>query len=171
MPTSWPRTWSTNVRKRWPSWWLTCPRIARPSCCRGCLARRRPKCCGAWPKSLAAHQPELAARFAPPAAELSLAFDDLAGLPELALAKIIAECEVDVLLLGLAGGHPSFARRVLDQLPARDAHRLRQQLDGLGPTRLSDVERAQQDVVATARRLHAQGSIELGARRALSLTV
>jgi flagellar motor switch protein FliG len=122
-------------------------------------------------ESLAAHQPELAARFAPPTAGPSLAFDELACLPELALAKIFAECDADVLILALAGAHPAFARRVLDQLPARDARRLRRQLDGLGPTRLSDVERAQQDVVAAALRLHAQGSVELGRRRPLSLTV
>jgi flagellar motor switch protein FliG len=123
-------------------------------------------------QSLAAHEPEFAARFAPPqAAEPSLAFDDLANLSELALAKIFAECDADVLILALAGAHPSFARRVLDQLPAREARSLRRQLDGLGPTRLSDVERAQHDVVAVALRLHTQGSIELGARRRLSLTV
>jgi flagellar motor switch protein FliG len=60
---------------------------------------------------------------------------------------------------------------VLEQLPTRDAKALRRQLDGLGPTRLADVERAQHDVVAVARRLHAQGRIELAARRRLSLTI
>src|SRR5262245_22941848 len=123
-------------------------------------------------ESLIRHAPQLAARFAPPqAVEPSLTFDDVANLPELALAKIFAECDANVLILALAGAHPSFARRVLDQLSVRESRRLRRQLDGLGPTRLSDVERAQQDVVAAARRLHAQGSIELGTRRTLSLTV
>jgi flagellar motor switch protein FliG len=123
-------------------------------------------------ENLAAHEPELAARFVPPVAgELGLAFDDLEQLSELALAKIFAECEPDVLVLALAGAHPSFARRVLEQLPTRDAKALRRQLDGLGPTRLADVERAQHDVVAVARRLHAQGRIELAARRRLSLTI
>jgi flagellar motor switch protein FliG len=123
-------------------------------------------------ESLTTHEPEFAARFTPPQAWApGLAFDDLANLPELALAKILAECDADVLVLALAGAHPSFARRVLDQLGSHDAKRLRRQLDGLGPTRLSDVEGAQQEVVAAAQRLHAQGSIELGARRPLSLTV
>ncbi len=123
-------------------------------------------------ESLAAHQPEFAARVAPPAAaEPEVAFDELASVSSLALARILAECDADVLILALAGAHPAFARRVLEQLPAHDARSLRRQLDGLGPTRLSDVERAQQEVVAAARRLHAQGSIELGARRELSLTV
>ena len=123
-------------------------------------------------ESLVAHQPALAARFAPPQApEPSLVFDDLAQLPELALAKIFAECDSGVLMLALAGAHPAFARRVLDQLPARGARQLRRQLDGLGPTRLSDVERAQHDVVGVALRLDAEGRIELTPRRTLSLTI
>ncbi len=123
-------------------------------------------------ESLAAHQPEFAARVAPPRpAEPEIAFEDLMNLPVLALARILSECDEDVLILALAGAHPAFARRVLDQLPAREARIWRRRLDGLGPTRLSDVERAQQDVVAVARRLHAQGSIELGRGRSLSLTV
>jgi flagellar motor switch protein FliG len=123
-------------------------------------------------ESLATHQPELAARFAPPpVAEVHLPFDDLSHLSELALAKIFAECDADVLILALAGAHPSFARRVLDQLPSREARLLRKQLGGLGPTSLADVERAQGDVVAAAQRLHAEGRIELAARRSLSLTI
>jgi flagellar motor switch protein FliG len=123
-------------------------------------------------ESLAAHQPEFAARVAPSrTAGPEIAFDDLMNLPLLALARILSECDADVLILALAGAHPAFARRVLDQLPAREARIWRRRLDGLGPTRLSDVERAQQDVVAAVRRLHAQGSIELGARHELSLTV
>ena len=92
-------------------------------------------------------------------------------MPELALAKVFAECDSDVLILALAGAHPSFARRVLDQLPWREAKQLRRQLDGLGPTSLADVESAQDDVVAIARRLHAAGRIELAPRRMLSLTI
>jgi flagellar motor switch protein FliG len=121
-------------------------------------------------ESLATHEPELAARFGPPAAaEVNVAFDDLSRLSELALAKIFAECDAEVLVLALAGAHPSFARRVLDQLPSREAKLLRKQLAGLGPTSLADVERAQDDVVTVAQRLHAEGRIELEPRRGLSL--
>jgi len=132
-------------------------------------------------ESLAAHEPELAARFAPPQAETSTAlpalaaprmsFDDLAQLSELTLARIFAECDSEVLLLALAGAHPSFARRMLEQLPAREARLLRRRLERLGPTRLSDVEEAQSEVVTVAQRLHALGRIELSARRSLSLTI
>jgi flagellar motor switch protein FliG len=123
-------------------------------------------------ENLAAHQPELAARFAPPqAVEVQVAFDDLAHVSELTLAKIFAECDSGVLVLALAGAHPSLARRVLGQLPSREAKQLKRRLDGLGPTSLADVESAQDDVVAVALRLHAEGRIELGARRTLSLTM
>jgi flagellar motor switch protein FliG len=122
--------------------------------------------------SLATHAPDLADRFGPPSSrEPELGFDDLAQLPELALAKIFAACDSEVLMLALAGAHPSFARRVLDQLPTRDAKQLRRRLDGLGPTRLSDVERAQHEVTAVARRLHIEGRIELSRARPWSLTV
>jgi flagellar motor switch protein FliG len=122
-------------------------------------------------ESLAAHQPALAARFAPPADEPTLTFDELARLPELAIAKVFAECDSHVLTLALAGAHPTFARRVCEQLPTREGRQLRRQLDSLGPLRLSDVERAQQDIVEVARRLHAAGRIELRPRRGLSLTI
>ena len=118
------------------------------------------------------HEPELAATFArPPESEPDFNFDDFTRLNDLTLAKIFAHADADVLILGLTGAHPSFVRRMLNKLPPREEKRLRRTLNHLGPTRLGDVERAQRELVELARRLDAQGHVDLPLRHSLSVTI
>jgi len=100
------------------------------------------------------------------AREAAVAFDDLYRLSDAALAKIFHAAEDQLTLLALAGAAPPFVSRLLTQLPAREASRLRQRMEQLGPLRLTDVEQAQARLADLASRLAARGDIELpGAER------
>jgi flagellar motor switch protein FliG len=61
-----------------------------------------------------------------------------------------------VLVLALAGANATFVERVANCLSARQARLLRQALKHLGPTRLSDVEEAQESLAALADELFAE---------------
>ena len=127
--------------------------------------------------NLQRHDPHLARRFGiasaatPEMEPLEFEFDDLARLTDLGLAKVISEASADLLRLALAAARPAFVARILEQLPRREARRIRRALDQLGPTRLADVEHAQRQLVAIALRLDAEGRLELLGRRTLSMTI
>jgi flagellar motor switch protein FliG len=107
--------------------------------------------------NLARHDAHLAARLH----RHTPAFDDLAQLSDEDLRAVLEAAGPDVALLGLAGADPHLLERVLSHLPAREARTLRHALAHLGPTRLSDLEAAQQGLVDAARRLADEGRISL----------
>lgn len=82
----------------------------------------------------------------------TLQFDDLARLDDAALAAVIEEVDPDVVALALTGANDELMARILGHIPREIATTFREQLLQLGPTRLSDVEAAQQVVAAVAER-------------------
>ncbi len=80
------------------------------------------------------------------------AFDDLIQLDPRALASVMRQVDANVLALALAGSHEELVDRICDQMPKRTARDFRRELRRLGPTRLSDVEGAQQAVAQVAAR-------------------
>jgi flagellar motor switch protein FliG len=87
----------------------------------------------------------------------SLNFDDLINLHDDALAAVLREVDPHVLALALAGSRDALTDRICGRMPKRVAREFRRRLGQLGPTRLSDVEAAQQNVARiAARRLSEQ---------------
>jgi flagellar motor switch protein FliG len=79
-----------------------------------------------------------------------LQFDDLIHLDNRALAAVLREVNLNVLVLALAGSKEELIRRVCGHLPKRSTRLLRRELRRMGPTRLSDVEAAQHAVALVA---------------------
>ena len=79
-----------------------------------------------------------------------LVIDDLAQLDDDALLAIFSDAGTDLAVLALAGSSIELVNRILARLPEKQSRRLRYDLDHLGPTRLSDVERAQQEIARIA---------------------
>ncbi len=78
-------------------------------------------------------------------------FADVEQFDDRALANVLRHAPSEIVLLALAGARHEFVQRVVRLIPAEDAHLLRRGLDNLGPTRLSDVERAQQELADVVR--------------------
>ncbi len=91
------------------------------------------------------------------AAAPMLRWDDLADLDDASLAAIAREAEPELLVLALTDADGQLVDRVLRQLPDLDADSIASQIDRLGPTRLSDVEAAQRELVVLATRLIDRG--------------
>jgi flagellar motor switch protein FliG len=92
-------------------------------------------------------------------------FDDLLTLSDEALRRVFAAADPKVVMLALTGAPEPLLARILGQLPATDAATLRQRLNNPGAIRLSDIEAAQEQLAAVARRLAEQGAIVLPASR------
>lgn len=105
--------------------------------------------------TIARQDPKLASR-------LTRSTVTFAALPNLTDASLRMLCETadhEALVVALAGGELEFTRRIVGVLPRIRAAKLQAAIDSLGPTRLSDVELAQEEVAHTARFLENSGRL------------
>lgn len=94
-------------------------------------------------------------------------FEDVERFPVAALAQVMRHAPAESLLLALAGGSERLMQRLAGALPRRQAALLRRRISTLGPTRLRDIEHAQQSIARVASDLLRSGRIRVpaGARR------
>jgi flagellar motor switch protein FliG len=93
-------------------------------------------------------------------------FDNLVELDARTLSAVLRQVDANVLALALAGSRDELVERICEQMPKRTAREFRRQLRRLGPTRLSDVEGAQQAVAKIAARQLAERRQTLATSRA-----
>jgi flagellar motor switch protein FliG len=93
---------------------------------------------------------------------LMFTFDDLARLSSTAIQGLLRAVEKDKLPLALKGASESLRELFFKNLSERAGKMLRDDIEGLGPVKLRDVDEAQASVVALAKDLAAQGTIEIG---------
>ncbi len=89
----------------------------------------------------------------------TIQLDDLARFDESALSAVLKSVDAEVLVLALVGASEPLVQRITSQMPSKVAKLFRQRLSNTGPTRLRDVETAQQEVCRVAAQiLHARRS-------------
>lgn len=82
--------------------------------------------------------------------ETPWAFEELDRLSEADLRYVAAAANHDLLELALAGATPELAERVLRALSPDQSRSLRNRLDRLAPTRMSDITQAQRELARLA---------------------
>ncbi len=95
----------------------------------------------------------------PPA---SVLFDRFVDLDRYALIEVFTQLPTDVAALALAGASQPCLADVLGRLPGDLAQELRAGIQGIGPLRLSDIQKAQTAAVETSRRVLDQSRIRRG---------
>ena len=91
--------------------------------------------------------------------KLMFVFDDIVKIDDRGIQSLLKEVPNDKLLLSLKTATEEIRAKVFKNISARAAEMLREDLSNMGPSRLSDVESAQQEIVNVARRLEAEGKI------------
>lgn len=91
--------------------------------------------------------------------KLMFVFDDIAKIDDRGIQTLLKEVPNDKLLLALKTSNEEIKNKIFRNISARAAEMLRDDLSNMGPSRLSDVEGAQQEIVNVARRLEAEGKI------------
>ena len=92
---------------------------------------------------------------------LMFTFDDLQRLSGTAVQLLLRTVPKDRLPLALKGASGALRDLFFRNLSERAAKMMQEEIDGLGPVKLRDVDDAQAVVVATAKDLAAQGQIEI----------
>ena len=92
---------------------------------------------------------------------LMFTFDDLQRLAAPAVQVLLRSVEKDRLPIALKGASDKVKELFLGNLSERAAKMLRDDMEGLGPVKLRDVDEAQAGIVVLAKELAAQGQIEI----------
>lgn len=91
--------------------------------------------------------------------KLMFVFEDIQKIDDRGIQALLKEVPNDKLLLALKTANEEIKEKIFKNISQRAANLLKEDLGNMGPSRLSDVEGAQQEIVNVARRLEAEGKI------------
>jgi flagellar motor switch protein FliG len=94
--------------------------------------------------------------------DMMFVFEDLLKLDNKAIQMALKEISSDKLVLAIKGASFELKEKILGNLSARAAQSMREDLESLGPVRLSEVEAQQKEIIKTVRKLADEGQIVLG---------
>src|SRR6056297_426812 len=96
--------------------------------------------------------------------ELMFTFDNFVEMEDKAVQTLLREVPGDRLVIALKGADVTVREKIFKNMSKRAAEMLREDLESKGPVKLSDVEAAQKEILATVRRMAENGEIALGGR-------
>jgi len=94
---------------------------------------------------------------------LMFTFQDLLGVPETGIRDWLGQLDKKTLSMALRGASEELKNYIFKSMSTRAVEMLKEDMEVLGPVRSRDVIKAQQEAVAVARKLEAEGKISLGA--------
>ncbi len=110
-------------------------------------------------ESIETRRPDLAVSIR----NLMFVFDDLASVDDTGIREIVQRADKKGLTLALKGASEEIRMRFFNNMSKRAVDMLKEEMEVLGAVRLREVEKAQQDIVAVARKLEEEGLIVTGA--------
>jgi flagellar motor switch protein FliG len=111
-------------------------------------------------QSLEAEDAELAAQIK----NMMFVFDDLVLLDDRSIQRVLKEVETKDLSIALKAASDEVKGKIFSNVSERVAVMIKEEMEFMGPTRLSDVEAAQGRIVEAVRRLEEEGQIIISGR-------
>ena len=108
--------------------------------------------------SIRHYDPELAQKIM----DKMFVFDDLVKLDDRSVQLVLREVVSETLIVALKGGSMEVRDKILANMSMRAAESLREDLEGRGPMRLSEVEAQQKEILKVVRRLVEEGQVTIG---------
>ncbi|MBX3329446.1 MAG: flagellar motor switch protein FliG [Nitrospira sp.] len=90
---------------------------------------------------------------------LMFVFDDLVKVDDRGVQELMKEISKDDLPLALRGANPEVKEKFFKNMSSRAADMLKEDMEAKGPVRVSDVEKAQQNILKVCRKLEEEGRI------------
>ncbi len=104
----------------------------------------------------------------PPLAEIIrkhlFTFDDIFQLDARSIQSIMREVSNDTLTLAMKTSSDDVKDKIFKNISSRAADMIREDLEVMGPVRLSDVEKAQSEIIKIVRKMEEEGKIVLAGR-------
>jgi len=111
-------------------------------------------------QTLEGENPDLAAEIK----NLMFVFEDLILLDDRAIQRVLKEIETKELAIALKAASEEVKNKIFSNVSERVATMIKEEMEFMGPMRLSDVEASQQRIVETIRRLEDEGQIVVSGR-------
>lgn len=106
-----------------------------------------------------AESPDLAVQIR----NLMFVFEDLATVEDSGIRELVSRAEKKMLTVALKGASEEIRQHFFSNMSKRAAELIKEEMEIMGAVRLRDVEKAQQGIVAIARKLEEEGLITTGA--------
>ena len=94
--------------------------------------------------------------------DLMFVFENLVEVDDRGIQALLREVEGETLQKAMKGADDAVQEKIFKNMSKRAGDMLRDDLEAMGPIRISDVEAEQKDILAAARRLADAGEIMLG---------
>ena len=94
--------------------------------------------------------------------DLMFVFDNLVDVDDRGIQAILREVQQDALMKAIKGTDEALRDKILGNMSKRAAEMLADDLEAMGPVRISEVEAAQKEILAVAQRLSDAGEVMLG---------
>lgn len=91
-------------------------------------------------------------------------FENIADMDDRSIQTLLRDITSEQLKLALKGTTETTKEKIFTNMSKRAADLLREDLEVLGPVKVSDVEKSQREILAIARNLAEDGKIALGAK-------
>ena len=94
--------------------------------------------------------------------DLMFVFENLIDVDDRGIQTLLREVSGDLLQKALKGADDNLKEKIFKNMSKRSAETLKEDMQTMGPMRISDVESAQKEILTIARRLADSGEIVLG---------
>lgn len=96
--------------------------------------------------------------------KLMFTFDDLINIDDKGIQMVLKEITTDDLALALKMASEELKAKIFKNMSQRAVQILKEEMESKGAVRVSDVEKAQMNIVRVARRLEEEGKIVIGGK-------
>ena len=93
--------------------------------------------------------------------ELMFTFEDLVTVPAESIREFVGAADKKVLAMALKGGRDNVKSHLFKAMSSRAVEMLKEDMEVMGPVRMKDVGKAQQELLALARQLESEGRMML----------
>ena len=91
-------------------------------------------------------------------------FDNLLGLDDRGMQRLIRDISVDNLVVALKGVDQELQQRFFKNMSSRAAEMLKEDMEAKGPVKLAEVEEQQKEILTVAAKLVEEGEIFMGGK-------
>ena len=91
-------------------------------------------------------------------------FEDIINIDNRGIQSILKEITNEDLLLALKTASEPLKEKIFANMSSRASEMLKEDMETMGPVKLSDVEQAQQSIIRVVRKLETAGKIVIGGK-------
>jgi flagellar motor switch protein FliG len=92
---------------------------------------------------------------------LMFTFEDLLTVPETGIRELLGQIDKKTLATALRGSSEELKNYIFKSMSSRAVEMLKEDMDVLGPVKSREIQRAQTEAVAVARKLESEGKLTL----------